>query len=79
MFLLKKEEVRLKQEELLFKQDEVRLRDGELRLREKALRLKEEREEKEFMFMDTSHLNEDGQEYVRRRRKTILEGQKDNP
>jgi len=48
-------------------------------LREKALRLKEEREEKEFMFMDTSHLNEDGQEYVRRRRKSILEGQKDNP
>jgi hypothetical protein len=63
MFLLKKEEVRLKQEEVLFKQDEVRLRDGDLRLREKALRLKEEREEKEFMFMDTSHLNEDGQEY----------------
>jgi hypothetical protein len=79
MFLLKKEEVRLKQKEVLFKQDEVCLRDGELRLREKMLRLKEEREEKEFMFMDTSHLDEDGKEYVRRRRKAILEGQKDNP
>jgi hypothetical protein len=27
------------------------------------------------MFMDSSHLDEDGQEYVRRRKKTILEGQ----
>jgi len=36
---------------------------GKLRLREKALRLEEEREIKEFMLMDISHLEEDGQEY----------------
>jgi hypothetical protein len=63
----------------LLKQEEVRLRDGELRLREKALRMKEEREIKELMLMDISQLDEDGQEYVRRRKKAILEGQIHNP
>jgi len=72
MFLLKQEEVRLRDGEL-------RLRDGELRLREKALRMKEEREIKELMLMDISQLDEDGQEYVRRRKKAILEGQIHNP
>jgi len=79
MFLIKKDEVHLKQEEVCFKQEEVRLRDGGLRLREKAFRLKEEREEKEFMFMDTSLLDEDRLEYVRRRKNAILEDQKGNP
>ncbi|GLT53668.1 hypothetical protein SLA2020_269250 [Shorea laevis] len=60
MFTLKKEEVRLKQDEL--------------RLRERTLRLKEERAIQELMLMDTSQLDEDGQEYVRRRKKAILEG-----
>jgi hypothetical protein len=32
---------------------------GKLRLREKALRLEEEREIKEFMLMDISHLDEE--------------------
>jgi hypothetical protein len=50
-------------EMLLLKQEEVRLRDEEVRLREKSLRLEEEREIKEFMLMDISHLEEDGQEY----------------
>jgi len=79
MFLIKKDEVHLKQEEVCFKQEEVRLRDGGLRLREKAFRLKEEREEKEFMFMDTSLLDEDRLEYVRRLKNAILEDQKGNP
>jgi len=39
--------------------------------------LKEEKEEKEFMFMDTSILDEDGQEYICRRKKKILESQKE--
>jgi hypothetical protein len=52
----------------------VRLKDRELRLKEKALWLEEEREIKEFMLMDISHLDEDGQEYVRRRKNAILEG-----
>jgi hypothetical protein len=52
----------------------VRLKDRELRLKEKALWLEEEREIKEFMLMDINHLDEDGQEYVRRRKNAILEG-----
>jgi hypothetical protein len=72
MFLIKKEEVHLKQEE-------VRLRDGDLRLREKTFRLKEEREEKDFMFMNTSLLDEDMLESIRQRKKAIRKGQKGNP
>jgi hypothetical protein len=52
----------------------VRLKDRELRLKEKALWLEEEREIKESMLMDINHLDEDGQEYVRRRKNAILEG-----
>jgi len=53
------------------------LKKEELRLQERAIRLKEEKEEKEFMFMDTSILDEDGQEYICRRKKKILESQKE--
>ena len=65
MFLLRREEVCLKQEELC--------------LQERMIQLKEEIEEKEFMFMDTSLLDEDAQEYVRRHRKAILQGQIHHP
>jgi hypothetical protein len=74
------EEAREQDKEMfLLKQEEVRLRDEELRLREKALRMEEQREIKEFMLMDISQLDEEGQEYVRRRKKAILEGQIHNP
>jgi len=63
----------------ILKQEEVRLKEDELRLREKTFRFEKEREIKEFMLMDASHLDEDGQEYVRRRKKAILEGQIHNP
>jgi hypothetical protein len=63
----------------LLRQEEVRLKQEELRLQERTIQLKEEREEKEFMFMDTSLLDEDAQEYVRRRKKAILQGQVHNP
>jgi hypothetical protein len=63
----------------LLKQVEVCLKEGELCLREKELRLEEEREIKEFILMDISYLDEDGREYVCRRKKAILEGQIHNP
>ncbi|XP_062157069.1 glutathione S-transferase T3-like [Alnus glutinosa] len=61
-------------EMFFLKQEEVRLRERELRLRKKTLRLEEEREIKEFMLLDISQLDEDGKEYVRRRKKAILQG-----
>jgi hypothetical protein len=66
-------------EMFFLKQEEVRLRERELRLREKTLRLEEEREIKEFMLLDISQLDEDGKEYVCRRKKAILQGEFDNP
>jgi formyltetrahydrofolate synthetase len=75
----KKKEIKLfeevheqNKEMFLLRQEEVRLKQEELRLQARTIQLKEERKEKEFMFMDTSLLDEDAQEYVRRRKKAIL-------
>jgi hypothetical protein len=63
----------------LLRQEEVRLKQEELRLQASTIQLKEERKEKEFMLMDTSLLDEDAQEYVRQRKKAILQGQIHHP
>jgi hypothetical protein len=62
-----------------FSKRKCALERGNCAIEKKLLWLEEEREIKEFILMDISQLDEDGQEYVRRCKKAILEGQNDNP